>query len=211
MNDKTKKILMMLAAVFAAAIVLTLFLVDFSSKTDVVEETNGDNNKISAVDVTYTSDQCYSALELIKMGEGYRSCTYLDTMGIPTVCYGYNLNNYGAAQAVANAGGDYNSLKNVGSCTTQSVCDNLLQMAVNSATSSAQSIYGTLSCSYAQAVATDMTYNLGASGMASFTTFISLMKSSNWQGAANDGYGTLWCQQVGSRCTRDMTQLTSCC
>ena len=29
--------------------------------------------------------------DLVKDGEGLRLCTYLDTMGIKTTCYGYNL------------------------------------------------------------------------------------------------------------------------
>lgn len=37
--------------------------------------------------------QCMSATELIKQGEGLRTKMYYDTMGIPTVCYGYNLKN----------------------------------------------------------------------------------------------------------------------
>ena len=34
---------------------------------------------------------CPTDLALIQQGEGFRSCKYLDTMGIPTICYGYNL------------------------------------------------------------------------------------------------------------------------
>ena len=30
-------------------------------------------------------------VELIKQGEGLRLCTYKDTKGILTVCYGFNL------------------------------------------------------------------------------------------------------------------------
>ena len=32
-----------------------------------------------------------SDIDLIKQGEGLRLCTYKDTMGIKTVCYGFNL------------------------------------------------------------------------------------------------------------------------
>ena len=30
-------------------------------------------------------------IELIQQGEGLRLCTYKDTMGIKTTCYGFNL------------------------------------------------------------------------------------------------------------------------
>ena len=72
--------------------------------------------------VTEDGNSCYSDTDLIKMSEGYRACTYLDTMGIPTVCWGYNLKNSNARTEVNNAGGNYDSLIKVGSCTTQTVC-----------------------------------------------------------------------------------------
>ena len=64
-----------------------------------------------------------SDTDLIKQGEGYRQCTYTDTKGIKTVCYGFNLERGATAKnAVSAAGGDYNSLIN-GGCATQSVCN----------------------------------------------------------------------------------------
>ena len=141
-------------------------------------------------------------LSLIKQGEGLRLCEYKDTMGIPTVCYGYNLQS-GDAQTVAKAGGNYDDLIN-GGCTTQSVCDNLLKVMVSGSESAEKQIYGSLSCNYAQAVAVDMTYNLGSGGMSSFHTFISLMQQGKYSDAAADGESTAWCGQVGSRCSRDM-------
>ena len=46
--------------------------------------------------VQKSSNSCMNDVDLIKQGEGLRKCTYYDTMGIPTVCYGYNLKNYNA-------------------------------------------------------------------------------------------------------------------
>ena len=50
---------------------------------------------------------------------------YKDTMGLKTVCYGFNLDKSGAYQAVSDAGGDFHKLTN-GGCATQQVCDRLL-------------------------------------------------------------------------------------
>merc|ERR1712147_186161 len=152
---------------------------------------------------------CYSDTDLIKMSEGYRACTYLDTMGIKTVCYGYNLES-GSASEVSKAGGDYQKLLTVGACTTQTVCNNLLNMEVQKAESAASSIFGGISCQCAKAVTVDMTYNLGSSGMRSFSTFDSLVKQGKYADAAADGRSTLWCSQVGNRCERDMSQLEKC-
>ena len=43
-----------------------------------------------------SSNPWMSDIELIKKGEGLELCTYNDTMGKKTVCYGYNLEKYGA-------------------------------------------------------------------------------------------------------------------
>ena len=88
-----------------------------------------------------------SDVDLIKSAEGYRSCTYKDTKGIKTVCYGFNLERGSTSKnRVAQAGGDYNSLIN-GGCTTQTVCNNLLTPEVQSARNTVQQQYGnTISC-----------------------------------------------------------------
>lgn len=164
------------------------------------------NNYLSQGD----ANGCMTDHDLIQQAEGYRSCPYTDTMGHLTICWGYNLDNSNARAEVKAAGGNYDDMR-AGKCTTKSVCENLFTKYLNYSRSDAKNIFGTLSCKWAQAVATDMTYNLGPGGMASFTTFNSLMKQGRWADAAADGKGTAWCRQVGNRCTRNMGQLTSCC
>lgn len=153
---------------------------------------------------------CQKDTDLIKVSEGFRKCMYKDTKGIPTICWGYNLHNANAKSDVSKAGGNYNDMIN-GGCTTTAVCEKLLDQYVNIARSDAKSLFGSLKCNYAQYVAVDMTYNMGYSTMSQFHQFIGFMKSGDWKTAASDGRGTAWCRQVGSRCDRDMGQLTSCC
>ena len=78
-----------------------------------------------------------SDIDLIKDGEGYRQCTYKDTMGIKTVCYGFNLERGNAKSEVTNAGGDYNSLMS-GGCANQNICGKLLNDEVYAARKYAQ-------------------------------------------------------------------------
>ena len=47
--------------------------------------------------------------------------------------------------------------------------------------------------------------------MRSFNTFNSYIKSGNYKAASQDLYGTLWCRQVGSRCTRDANLIAAGC
>ena len=98
-----------------------------------------------------------------------------------------------------------------GGCTTRSVCDKLFDMYISRYRAEAQDIYGNLSCKWAQAVATDMTYNLGPSGMREFVKFIGYMKAGDWTNAALEGPRSSWCGQVKSRCPRNMNQIKNCC
>ena len=108
---------------------------------------------------------------------------YKDTMGIPTICYGYNLRNFNARSEVAKAGADFDQVMN-GATVSTSVCNNLFNMYYSRYKSDAQRVFGTLKCSAAQAVAVDMTYNLGTAGISSFSHFIADMKAGNWAQAA---------------------------
>ena len=58
---------------------------------------------------------------------------------------------------------------------------------------------------------TDMDYNLGDAGLASFSTFIGYINAGKWAEAADDGRGTAWCGQVKSRCTDDMGRVARGC
>ena len=155
---------------------------------------------------------CQSDLSLIEQGEGFRSCMYKDTMGIPTVCYGFNLNKGSAASQVAAVGGNYSSVKSGSQCLSQSQCEKLLSADVNTARSGQHAIYGSkVSCQCAKDVLVDMTYNLGQYGLSTFHTFNSLIEQGRWTEAASDlRTGTAWCGQVGNRCARNMNQIKMC-
>ena len=127
----------------------------------------------------------------------------MDTTGNRTVCYGFNLETGSAKSNVEAVGGNFNDVYN-GGCLSKSQCEQLLDTEVDVARQGEKQIYGnSITCSCAKSVLVDMTYNLGEAGLASFTTFNSLMESGQWDAAADDLSGTLWCSQVGSRCTRD--------
>mmetsp|Transcript_6742 Transcript_6742/g.11310 ORF Transcript_6742/g.11310 Transcript_6742/m.11310 type:complete len:119 (-) Transcript_6742:271-627(-) len=79
-------------------------------------------------------NSCMSDTDLIKLSEGYRACMYKDTMGIKTICYGYNLERSQAKSQITNVGGDYNSVMS-GGCLTQTQCNSLIDLDVQSARS----------------------------------------------------------------------------
>lgn len=59
-----------------------------------------------------------SDVDLIKEGEGFRSCMYYDTMAVPTICYGQNLNNDYAKPAIESVGGSYEDVM-AGGCLSE--------------------------------------------------------------------------------------------
>ena len=124
-------------------------------------------------------------------------CEYLDTKGIRTVCYGFNLEIGSSRANVEAVGGNFADVYN-GGCLSQTQCDALLDQQIEVARQGEYGIYGdSISCQCAEDVLVDMTYNLGAAGLASFSTFNSLMEAGKWDAAADDLAGTLWCSQVG--------------
>jgi GH24 family phage-related lysozyme (muramidase) len=153
---------------------------------------------------------CQTALQLIEQAEGFRACTYVDTTGHRTICYGFNLEVGSARSRVEGVGGNWNDVYNNNGCLSNSQCVQLLSAEVTIATGNAQRIFGT-QCPCIQAVLIDMTYNMGLSGMSSFTTFNSLITSHNWAAAASDIRGTLWCRQTGTRCTRNAGIIANGC
>eukprot|EP00441_Pelagodinium_beii_P021701 CAMPEP_0197660516 /NCGR_PEP_ID=MMETSP1338-20131121/50892_1 /TAXON_ID=43686 ORGANISM="Pelagodinium beii, Strain RCC1491" /NCGR_SAMPLE_ID=MMETSP1338 /ASSEMBLY_ACC=CAM_ASM_000754 /LENGTH=103 /DNA_ID=CAMNT_0043237877 /DNA_START=93 /DNA_END=401 /DNA_ORIENTATION=+ len=80
---------------------------------------------------------CESAMSLIEQAEGLRLCEYVDTTGHRTVCYGFNLDAYGAAQKVEAVGGNFNNVYN-GGCLNQTQCADLLYMEVKVASQGEQ-------------------------------------------------------------------------
>ena len=150
--------------------------------------------------------------ELIKQGEGLRLCTYKDSVGIKTVCYGFNLQRSNAQARVKAAGGNWAAIDKVGGCTTQAVCNKLLDVEIQSARTGKKNIFGAKSvgCANADAVLVDLTYNLGQGGLSQFKNFIANIKAKNWKGAASHLQSSLYCKQVGTRCTRNMNYLKGC-
>lgn len=171
--------------------------------------------RVSFLLLIIAASACQTATELIEKHEGLRLCVYTDTTGHPTICYGLNLDDGGASTAVSRVGGDYSLLMDSKKpeserCLSQKQCEELLTPDVNAAESEARAVFGSY-CSCVQAVLADFVYNVGEGGAESFTTFKSLLKAGKYKEAADDLKGTLWCRQVGTRCTEDTSIIAAGC
>uniref|UniRef100_A0A7S2U3G1 Uncharacterized protein n=1 Tax=Lotharella oceanica TaxID=641309 RepID=A0A7S2U3G1_9EUKA len=125
----------------------------------------------AAVLFASSAQACRSDQDLIEEAEGFRSCVYTDTTGHPTICYGYNLDNYNAKSDISKVGANYDDVRSGKSCLSKSQCSTLLQGALSSARSGARNVFGSGVCTCVMNVLVDMTYNLGQAGIGSLPTF----------------------------------------
>jgi hypothetical protein len=92
-------------------------------------------------------------------------------MGHPTIGIGFNLDRSDAASLISAQGYDYNSIRAGTTCLSDSAVMDLFQQDVAKAQACARqvdSFFGSLSSS-AQAVVTDLIFNMGCSKYKAFT------------------------------------------
>jgi len=82
-------------------------------------------------------------------------------MGVPTICYGQNLQNDYAMKSISDVGGNYEVIMS-GGCLSESQCTTLMHQDVERAREGVENIYGyDVSCPCAQNVLVDMAFSLG--------------------------------------------------
>jgi len=148
---------------------------------------------------------------LVQTNEGCELGCYTDTTGNPTVGIGYNLNADSANIASVGAGYAIGDLESCNVCMSYSDVQTLFQDTIQSAVSCAQGLlsnWNSLPVT-AQAVAVDMSFNLGCGGFGSFVNTLASINSGNWNGAVAGMQDSQWCGQVGNRCTTDCNLMAS--
>ena len=150
-----------------------------------------------------------NSYEREKLNEGYRTCVYKDSLGIPTIGVGFNLKKFGARSEIEEVGANYDAVLNGSQCLTDSQIERLFNRDMDTAVSCAR---GWLSSAWSnigsdpQSAVSDMSFNMGC---ATLMEFVSMKRSleknpPDYAGARESMEGSLWCRQVGSRCNRDL-------
>ena len=152
------------------------------------------------------SGECNS-YEREKLNEGYYKCVYKDPVGIPTIGVGFNLKKFGAREEIESVGADYDKVLSGAECLTDSQIEQLFNKDMDTAVSCAEGWVSNWSSigSGPQSAIADMAFNLGCAALRTFTTLRSYIEKNDFSGAAQDMKGTLWCRQVGNRCSRDVS------
>jgi len=148
---------------------------------------------------------------MIAKHEGCCQCTYLDSLGKPTVGIGYLLVPSRTSQ-MEQVGLNYEQVVSGQTELNMEQITSLFNIYVQSSIQVAQktfSNWNSLCCNVEQALV-DIIYDLN-NGISAFHTFISDINSENWEGAAGALKNSLFCRQVGSRCTDDAALIAQGC
>ena len=150
------------------------------------------------------SGECNS-YEREKLNEGYYKCVYKNSAGIPTIGVGFNLNKSSAREEIESVGADYDKVLSGAECLTDSQIEQLFNKDMDTAVSCAENWISNWSSigSGPQSAIADMGFDLGCDILQHFTTLQSFIENNDFNGAAQDLQKTLWCEQVGARCSRD--------
>lgn len=157
----------------------------------------------------------------IANNEGIRTYKYLDSVGVPTIGVGENLNNPGVYDLIAKVGASVALVKMaptakdsapgnaVASCITQDQAMALFKLVLPEyVMDAAQSVTGFDALpDPVRFVVVDLCYNLGLSDWMTFTNARSFLSQRKYFQAGQDLESTLWFQQVGDRGVRDVQML----
>ena len=162
--------------------------------------------------------------------EGFRLAMYRDSMGIPTIGCGFNLQRSDAKDALLECGVPSYTIADVMTGESSLTVAEVGRLLVYSDTPIIPQARSTLSATHfdnmsdaRRAAYCDLDFNLGQAGLEKFATFISLVDQachfmqtgSPDQGhtlfgeAADDLLGTAYAQQVGARAKRNAEMIRS--
>lgn len=146
-----------------------------------------------------------------KLNEGYYKCVYKDPVGIPTIGVGFNLKKFGAKSEIESVGADYDKVLDGTQCLDDGQIEQLFNKDMATAKSCASRYVNNYNSigSGPQSAIDDMAFNLGCGQLESFRTLKSKIESKDFSGAAQDMRSSLWCRQVGGRCDRDVSCMSS--
>ena len=147
----------------------------------------------------------------VRFNEGSRNTMYLDSLGIPTIGVGFNLNRSDAQQKITALGYDFDAVLAGTQAITDAAVGSLLAGDIDGSIHSAETLVANFDQlnDARKAVVVDMIFNLGATGFASFSHTIAAIQSGDFDAAATAMADSRWATQVGARATRDITAMST--
>ena len=139
--------------------------------------------------------------KMIERHEGKRNRVYSDSVGIPTIGIGFNLNRADATDRLKSLGLDYNKVRNGQQSLTDKQVYSLFKEDLQESIQAARSFLPSFNeySAKVQSVIIDMAFNLGSHGLGKFEDFRKALINKDYQTAANEMVDSKWHGQVGNR------------
>lgn len=170
---------------------------------------------VPLLSVTVSVDAQCSEQQTIANEGGIINYCYYDSVGIPTIGIGYNLQRSDAAGSMGKYGLSLSAVLDDCRHKTKTQFfsnDNALdQFRINSFKGAIQcaSIFAPNQPPLVTSALNDMAFNLGCAGLNAFKQVHSAIIDGDYQSAANHAKDSKWCRQVGGRCIRDTNCIAS--
>lgn len=137
----------------------------------------------------------------IVTNEGWETRVYRDSLGIPTIGVGFNLNRADARERITELGLSYEAVLNNEVELNETQINILLNRDIDTAISIARQLFSNFEqiSSTRQIVLIDLAFNLGPNRLAGFTRMINAVNTNDWAQAATELQNSRWYTQVRRR------------
>jgi lysozyme len=141
------------------------------------------------------------AKTLLRDHEGVRAKVYKDSLGIPTIGVGRNLQRLDSRESLKRVGADYDQLLLGKAALTDAQIDALLEEDIDACLADLRTLFDDFDERPVeiQLVLLDLRFNLGAKGLRGFPNTLKDISSGNYESAAARLEKSLWATQVKSR------------
>eukprot|EP01080_Neovahlkampfia_damariscottae_P012770 gene12770-7044_t len=162
----------------------------------------------------------------MKLNEGDCNCRYTDSVGLNTIAVGWNIEKTGGKEGLVKVGANYDLIMS-SSCYDSNKCSSSKCTTNNCITESQKqqlyqsSIAESITCvknwlknydelhPLARSAAIDMAFNMGCTKLAGFKNFRASLLAKDYAKAVIEMKDSNWCTQVGVRCKRDETCMST--
>ena len=151
-----------------------------------------------------------AAKKMIERHEGKRNEVYKDTVGVPTIGIGYNLNRSDARTKIKALGGNYDKIVS----GKESLTDEQIYSLFDESFKESESVARSFSANFddhpeeVRSVLVNMAFNLGPNRLAGFKKFSKALSAKDYKTAAKEMKSSRWYSQVGDR-SKELVEIMS--
>lgn len=154
-----------------------------------------------------TASEFHALTEMIRLNEGVRAKIYKDSLGIPTIGVGFNLQRADASGRLHTVGSDLTAVL-AGFVLSEDQITRLLRLDVDDVVEDVRTLVHLDAMPIeAQLVLCDLRFNIGPTSFRKFTTTLEAFRRGHYKKAALQLEASKWAGQVGKRAVRSVQML----